>query len=231
MELTVHDLAKMMDASCVRTYSTKEDIKEMVEAAVKYGIGQVTTLQCFIPYLKELLPDQSPVRIVGNVSFPSGSDSTTVKVFQAREMVAMGVDEIDMVMNIGKLLSGETEHVADDIQAVYDVTQEIPLKVIIEMSYLNRSQIEKACEICLQTGVAFVKSGTGWAEKGTSVEDIKLLKSLVGDNIRIKASGGIRNLDTMIEMIRCGANRFGVNIKSGKLILEDCISRGGKITI
>ena len=104
--LSDKEIAKMIDLSCVRTYSDKADIEEMVAAARKYDFGQVSVLQCFIPYTKQLLADRPDIHVVGNVSFPSGSDTTTVKVFQANEMVAAGCDEIDMVMNIGMLRSG-----------------------------------------------------------------------------------------------------------------------------
>ena len=231
MELTVHDLAKMMDASCVRTYSTRNDIRQLCETAEKYQIGQIAVMQCYIRYAHELLSPESQVKVVGNVSFPSGSDSTSLKMIQAKEMLADHADEIDMVMNIAELLSGQYQIAADDVKAVRVVVTGVPLKVIIEISYLNLEQTKKACEIAMEAGAAFVKTGTGWAEKGTTLDDVRLIKSLVGDRIKIKASGGIRDLNTMCEMIRCGANRVGVNVKSARSILEECMALGGKVTI
>lgn len=221
MILTVDNIAKMLDLSCVRTYSCREDILELVENAKTYGAGQVSVLHCFIPLVKELLASRPEIRVVGNVSFPSGSDSTTVKVAQAREMVALGCGEIDMVLNVGMLRSGEIDEVAADICAVAQAARPLPLKVIIEVAYLNPEQIRQACELCIEAGAAFVKTGTGWADKSTTVEDIRLIKSIVGDRIQIKASGGIRDLPTLVEMYRQGARRFGVNLKSGKQILEE----------
>ena len=118
--LTATEIAKMIDLSCVRTTSNTKDIQEMVEAACKYGFGQVSVLQCFIPYTKELLKSAPDIRVVGNVSFPSGSDSTSLKVVQAREMIAAGCDEIDMVMNIGQLRSGALVEVEEDVRAVIE---------------------------------------------------------------------------------------------------------------
>lgn len=231
MSLTVKEIAKMIDLSCVRTTSNKADIEEMVDAARKYGFGQVSVLQCFIPYTKELIKDMPDINIVGNVSFPSGSDSTSLKVAQAKEMIAAGCDEIDMVMNIGKLLSGEFEEVEKDVQAVVETVRPIALKVIIEIMYLTPQETERACSICVQAGATFVKTGTGWADRGTTLEDVQLVKSYVGDCIKIKASGGIRDLDMLVKMYKAGARRFGVNLKSGIKIVEECMSLGSGIEV
>ncbi len=231
MFLTAKDIAKMIDLSCVRTISNKAEIEEMVEVARKYGFGQVSVLQCFIPYTKELLKGVPDVHVVGNVSFPSGSDSTSLKVVQAKEMIAAGCDEIDMVMNIGKLRSGEFEEVEKDVQAVVETVRPIPVKVIIEIMYLTATETEQACGICLRTGATFVKTGSGWANRGTTLEDVRLVKSYVGDHINIKASGGIRDLDMLVEMYKAGARRFGVNLKSGIKIVEECMSLGSGIEV
>ncbi len=226
---TAKEIARMIDLSCVRTTSSKADIEEMVEAARKYGFGQVSVLQCFIPYTKQLLKGSTDIRLVGNVSFPSGSNSTSLKVLQAKEMMASGCDEIDMVMNIGKLRSGELAEVETDVRAVVEIVHPIPVKVIIEIMYLTREETSQACDICVRSGAAFVKTGTGWANRGTTLEDVQLVKSLVGDRIRIKASGGIRDLKTLLDMYHAGASRFGVNLKSGIKIVEECLAFGAKV--
>jgi deoxyribose-phosphate aldolase len=226
MLLTANDVAKMIDLSCVRTISNKADIEEMVNAARQYGFGQVSVLQCFIPYTRQLLKDAPGIRVVGNVSFPSGSDSTSVKVAQAKEMLAAGCDEIDMVMNVGKLRSAELEEVEADVRAVIATVNPLPLKVIIEIMYLTPLEVEQACAICVRSGATFVKTGTGWAPRGTTLEDVRLVKSFVGDKIKIKASGGIRNLETLAAMYSAGARRFGVNLKSGIQIVEECLAHG-----
>lgn len=230
MRFFASDIAKMIDLSCVRTWSNRADIEEMVTAARAFGFGQVSVLQCYIPYTRQLLAG-SGVRIVGNVSFPSGSDSTAVKVFQAREMVDAGCDEIDMVMNIGRLKSGELAEVAEDVRAVAAVVHPLPLKVIIEIMHLTPEETQEACRICVQEGATFVKTGTGWAERGTTLEDVQLVKSIVGDRIKIKASGGIRSLEGLLEMYRSGARRFGVNLKSGIEIVQNAGELTGGIEI
>lgn len=224
MLLTASDIAKMIDLSCVRTTSNKNDIEEMVIAAREYGFGQVSVLQCFIPYTRHLLSGTSDIKLIGNVSFPSGSDSTTIKVAQAKEMLASGCDEIDVVLNVGMLQSGELKDVEADIRAVVETVQPIPVKVIIEIMYLNKGETEYACDICLRAGAAFIKTGTGWADRATTLNDVRLIKSFVGDYINIKASGGIRSLDMLKEMYMAGARRFGVNLKNGIKIVEESLS-------
>ncbi len=231
MILTKKDISQMFDLSCVRTYSHQADIDELIANAKRNDCGHVSVLQCFIPEVKKQLADRPDIKVVGNVSFPSGSDTTSLKIAQAKEMVAVGCDEIDMVMNIGFLRSGKLREVEEDVKAVVSVTKDIPLKVIIEISQLEKNEIEKACEICINAGAAFVKTGTGWMNNGTTLEDIRLLKSIVGDSIKIKASGGIRDLKTLVEMYKLGAVRFGVNLRSGLDILEECNKLGGKVSI
>ena len=150
MLLTSQAVARMIDLSCVRTVSSKADIEEMVAAAKKYGFGQVSVLQSFIPYTKQLLKDYGNIRIVGNVSFPSGSDSTSIKIAQAKEMLAAGCDEIDVVMNVGKLRSGDLNEVEADLQAVVKTVRPLPVKVIIEIMVLTPEEVRQACQICIQ---------------------------------------------------------------------------------
>jgi deoxyribose-phosphate aldolase len=221
MILRSGDIASMIDLSCVRTTSSREDIEEMVDAAKRYGFGHVSVLQCFIPYTRQLMQTAPGVALVGNVSFPSGSDSTSIKVAQAREMKAAGCDEIDMVMNIGLLRSGDTAEVEADVRLVIEAVRPTPVKVIIEMMVLTPQEITRACNICVLSGASFVKTGTGWAARGTTLEDVHLVKSIVGDRVKIKASGGIRRLDTLLAMYKAGARRFGVNLRSGIQIIEE----------
>lgn len=231
MHLTAKDIAKMIDLSCVRTTSSRQDIEELAGAARSYGFGQVSVLQCFIPYTRQLLQEVPDVRVVGNVSFPSGSDSSSIKVAQAREMMAEGCGEIDVVMNIGKLRSGELVEVESDVRAVIETVHPIPVKVIIEVMSLTPEETRHACAICVRSGAAFVKTGTGWAERGTTLEDVQLIKSLVGDSIQIKASGGIRDLEGLLSMYKAGARRFGVNLKSGLKIVEEALAAEARTTV
>jgi deoxyribose-phosphate aldolase len=231
MLMTASDIASLIDLSCVRTTSTRGDIQIMVEAARKFGFGQVSVLHCFIPFTRQLLAGASGIRLVGNVSFPSGSDSTSIKVAQAGELAAAGCDEIDRVMNIGLLKSGDIDAVEADTRAVIAAVQPMPVKVIIEIASLTHQEAGLACEICVRSGAAFVKTGTGWADRGTTVEDVRLIKSVVGDRLAIKASGGIRHLRQLTDLYEAGARRFGVNLKSGIQIVEAALGAGEGIQL
>ena len=215
MRLKATDVARMIDLSCVRTTSSKRDIEAMIAAARQQGFGQVSVLQSMVPFTRHLLGDEREIRLVGNVGFPSGSESTSVKLAQAKELVAAGCDEIDMVMNIGFLRSAEIELVENDTRAVIEAVRPLPTKVIIESMLLRQDEVRAACEICIRAGADFVKTGSGWADRPTTVNDVRLIKACVGDRINIKASGGIRSLETLVEMYDAGARRFGVNLKSG----------------
>ncbi|MGE5604836.1 MAG: deoxyribose-phosphate aldolase [Bacteroidota bacterium] len=225
--MTAQDIAQMMDLSCVRTYSSESDINQLILTAQKYRCGHISVLQCFIPYVKKRLKDSPDIKLIGNVSFPSGSDSTSIKVAQAKELIQQGCDELDMVINVGKLLSGKYAEVEEDVKAVVDAAKGLPVKVIIEVPYLSDKEIEKACRISINSGAAFIKTDTGWTPRGTTCDDIKRIKAIVGDAIMIKASGGIRNLNTLVDMYKLGARRFGVNLKSGVEILNECLARNG----
>lgn len=221
----------MMDLSCVRTTSSWDNIQELVDTAIQYQFGQISIMQCFIPEVKKMIAAHPGIRLVGNVSFPSGSDSTSVKVFQAGEMAAAGCDEIDVVMNVAKFLSGRVDEAQDDLLAVVQAAGGLQVKVIIEAAYLTPRQIQDASCMAVDVGAAFVKTGTGWAEKGATAEDVRLIKSVVGERIQIKASGGIRSLAALLEMYKAGARRFGVNLRSGKAIVEEAAGNPGMLSI
>jgi deoxyribose-phosphate aldolase len=223
MELRTEDIAKMMDLSCVRMTNTTDDIVQLVKKAKEYGCGQVSVLQCFLDQSRQLLGRDHGIKLVGNISFPSGSDNTELKVIQAKQMAGI-CDEVDMVMNICWLKSGLYKDVEEDVKAVKEAVGNIPLKVIIESPILENKQIEKACEICVRAEATFVKTGTGW-NGVTTIEQVRLIKSVVGERILIKASGGVRNLDIMTQMYREGATRFGVNMKTGISIIKESMGK------
>lgn len=227
MELSLEQIDNMFDLSCVRMHNTLDDINKLVETAKKYQCGHVSVLQCALDYTRELLGNDTDIKLIGNISFPSGSDSTELKIIQAGQMIDR-CDEIDMVMNICWLKSNMFEQAAEDVFAVKKIVKDIPLKVIIESALLEPKQIEQACKICIEAGASFVKSGTGWTSP-TTIEQIEMIKSIVGDKIKIKASGGVRNLDMLTAMYKAGATRFGVNLNTGMRIIEECLARDGRM--
>jgi len=223
-----NQVARMIDLSAVRPDVTAADVKSMVEVAKRYRCICVTTFPCYTALVKELLCDTPGIRVSGNVAFPSGGATTKTKVAEAQELLRLGCDELDMVIHIGLLRSGHLRRVLDDIRGVVQVAGERPVKVILECHYLSDDQIRQGCELCIKAGAAYVKTGTGWAPTGATLENVALIKSFVGDAIGIKAAGGIRTLETLREMARLGARRFGIGFRSAQPILERCASGGNR---
>jgi deoxyribose-phosphate aldolase len=221
MRFTIADIARLIDLSAVRAEDDDEYIRSLVTCAKKYSCIAVFPLPSRIPLVRELLSDNSSILIGGTVGFPSGGNTTAVKVFETKEMIAMGCDEIDMVINISKLRSERYEEVREDIRAVVDACQGKKLKVILECHYLTDTQVLYGCDLVMSAGAAWVKTGTGWAPTGATLENVALIKSKVGDAIGVKAAGGIRDLTTLIEMYKLGVRRFGIGLKSFTSILEE----------
>lgn len=219
-EIAVNEIARMIDLSAVRADTTEAEVKALAETARRHQCICATTLPCCTPLLVELLADEEKIRVSGNVSFPSGAATTAVKVAEARELLQMGCDELDVVINIGLLCSGQYQRVLDDIKGVVETAGGAPVKVILECHYLSDDEIRTACELCIEAGASFVKTSTGWPPTGATLENIALIKSVVGDAIGIKASGGIRDLETLKEMYRLGARRFGIGLRTAAPFLK-----------
>ncbi|ERI89873.1 deoxyribose-phosphate aldolase [Clostridiales bacterium oral taxon 876 str. F0540] len=210
----------MIDISCVRADHSLEEIDQMILAAKKYEFICAFALPSFTSYLVEQLKNEPHIMVGGTVGFPSGGDTTSCKVFQAKELLDMGCDELDMVINIMQLKSKNYEAVIKDIKAVVDVAGSKPVKAIIEVALLTNEEIVLASEISVEAGASYVKTGTGWYSKPTTVENIKLIKSAVGNKAKIKAAGGIRDLDTIVKMVDAGCERFGIGLKSAVEIIK-----------
>lgn len=226
MELTVNDIARMLDLSAVQPDSGESDIREMAALACKYDCIACFAMPAYTSLLVELLKDCPQVGVGGVVGFPSGATTTQAKVSAVHEMIEMGCDELDMVINIGRLKSGDNEYVYGDMRAVVQAACDVPVKVILECHYLTDDEIKAACQLATKAGVAFVKTGTGWAPTGATSENISLMKSCVGDQVQVKAAGGVRDLDTLLNLHKLGAARFGVSSKSGSVILKQAEQRG-----
>jgi deoxyribose-phosphate aldolase len=222
MKLDVKQLARMMDLSAVRTDVDVDEVRQLAETCKRHGCICAFVMPCYMAELKALLADAPEVGLGGVVGFPSGAQTTAVKVAEVREHLALGVSEMDMVINVGLLRSRRDEQVEDDIRAVVDAAQGLPVKVIIEAHYLTDDEIRRASEIVVRAGAAFVKTGTGWAPTGATLYNVRIIKSAIRDAAQIKAAGGVRDLQTLVEMIRLGVTRFGVGLRSGEAILEEC---------
>jgi deoxyribose-phosphate aldolase len=227
MQLTVTDVARTMDLSAVKTDTDLDAVQQLADHAKRLDCFCAYVLPCYVTRLKTLLDDAPRVLVGAAVGFPSGAHATAIKVAEARRCVADGAGELDMVINVGMLRSGQYDFVERDIRAVIDAADGTLVKVILEAHYLNDDQIRRGSEICVRAGADFVKTGTGWAETGATLHNIALIKSVVGDAAEVKASGGVRDLETLVEMYRLGARRFGVNTKAGIWILDQCAKLPG----
>jgi deoxyribose-phosphate aldolase len=225
MTLTPHALARMMDFSAVRAEVDETEIRELVREAVSRHCICVFPMPCYVPLVKQLLAGVPDVGIGGVVGFPSGAVSTATKVAEARQLLAEGATELDMVINVGMLRSGRHDYVADDIRAVVEVAAGTPVKVILEVHYLTDDQICRGSELCVRAGAAFVKTATGWTPTGATVHNVSLIKRTIGNAAAIKAAGGVRDLKTVLELYACGATRFGVSHVAGGKILDECAAQ------
>lgn len=225
MEITLHNIAKMLDISAVQTNSTENDVRNMASLARKYNCAACFAMPAYTRLLSEFLKDLPQIGIGGVIGFPSGASTTHSKISEAHELLEIGCNELDMVINIGRLKSNDLKYVYDDIYAVVETAGDIPVKAILECYYLTNDEIKSACELAIKAGVAFIKTGTGWAPSGVTMDNIVLIKKCVGDQAQIKAAGGIRDLDMLLKLYRLGATRFGVSSKSALLILEQMEQR------
>jgi deoxyribose-phosphate aldolase len=210
----------------VQTAHGEKEINELIEIARTYGFVAVHVLPCWVPFVKEKLPTDSGVMIGAPVGFPSGGHTTEIKIMEAKRLAADGVDEMDMMISVGKLRSRAYSYVEDEIRAVVQAVP-VPVKVILEVQYLSKDEIIVACDLCIKAGASFVKTSTGWTGIGTTLEVVELITSAVRGEIKVKVSGGIRNLDTLVTMHRLGVSRFGINAQASMSILDEVESRPG----
>jgi deoxyribose-phosphate aldolase len=220
VKLTARDIARLTDISAVRTRHGEAEIRDMVVSARRYGFYAVHVLPCWMSLLRELLRGSPEILAGGPVGFPGGGHRTDIKVAEARALVADGVQEMDMMMNVGKLRSGDLRYVEEEIRAIVGAAGGVPVKVIIEAPLLTDDQIKTACDLCIKGGAVFVKTSTGWLPNGSTLPMIRLISAHVGQALQIKAAGGVRDVQTIVEMRRLGVARFGINLETAVQIVE-----------
>jgi len=218
--LTPYEAARMIDISAVRTHHSIDDIKSLVQCAKKYRFINVHVLPAWVSLLADLLKDEEDILVGAPVGFPSGGHLQEIKAQEAKRLIADGVQEMDMVINVGKLKAGEYDYVLDEIKEIVDISGSIPLKAIIEINCLTDDEVKKACELVIKGGADFVKTGTGWVPGDANVERIRMIKQFVGDSIKIKAAGGIRTKEEFLELYEIGVARYGINTKSAMEIVK-----------
>lgn len=215
---TKESLAAYMDHTLLKANASKEQILEICREAKQYHFASVCVNSYWIALVAKELKgtDISPCCVVG---FPLGAMLTSAKVRETRDAVSAGAKEIDMVLNIGAVKSGDWDAVKEDIAAVNAAKGSAKLKVILETCLLTDKEKVKACEISKETGADFVKTSTGFSVGGATAADVALMRRTVGEDMGVKASGGIRTLEDALDMIEAGASRLGVS--AGVKIVEE----------
>ena len=203
-------LNKYIDHTILKATASSSDVKKLCEEAIEHEFYSVCVNGCYVADAKQLLQG-TDVKVAAVVGFPLGAMTTAAKVFEAKEAVENGASEIDMVINVAKLKDGEFEYVENEIRQIKEAIGDNVLKVIIETCYLTDEEKVKACELSLVAKADFVKTSTGFGTGGATYEDVKLMKSVVGDNAKVKASGGVRDKETAQKYVELGAERLGTS--------------------
>ncbi len=222
--MSVEEIASMIDISAVRAESTWNEIEDILNAIQKYPFICIFSMPGMIDHIKSRMKNCQRTKLGGIVGFPSGGETFEAKLFEAVQLKEKGCDEIDMVLNIGKLKSGMLEEVKTEIQCIRTAVAPIPLKVIMEVVLLTDEEIKLASKIIRDAGASFVKTGTGWAGP-TTEHHIEVIKEAVGDSIPLKVAGGVRSLDTLLRMRDMGVSRFGIGYQSALHIMAEAEQR------
>lgn len=203
-------LNKMIDHTILKADAKRKDVVRYCEEAKEYDFMSVCVNSCNVKIVKKELED-SDVKVCCVVGFPLGAMATEAKAFETKYCVDNGADEIDMVINIGALKDENYDYVKKDIEEVVKASNGKVVKVIIETCLLSDEEKKKACELAKEAKADFVKTSTGFSTGGATVEDVKLMKSVVGDELKVKASGGVRTKEDAMKMIEAGADRIGAS--------------------
>lgn len=207
-----NEVAKYIDHAVLKPNHTDDDVRKACEMAKRWNIASVCVKPCHVLLAKKLL-EGSDVKVCTVIGFPNGSTTTVTKAFETIDAIMDGASEIDMVMNVGKLISGDEHYVLNDIKQVVNIchSKNVLCKVIIETSLLTDDLKVKACELVKQAGADYVKTSTGFNGGGATLEDIALMKNTVGDQVKIKASGGIKTYEQAVAFIEAGCSRLGTS--------------------
>jgi deoxyribose-phosphate aldolase len=226
MDYTYQDIAKMIDHSLLNPTLPDRELEQGCQFALKYDTGSVCIMPYYLKRCAAILRG-STVKASTTIGFPHGGHTTAIKVAEAKQALADGGQELDMVVNISKVLSGDWDYVRADIAAVIGVThqQGQKVKVIFENCYLNNDQKIRLCEICGELGADWVKTSTGYGTGGATIEDLKLMRQHSPKQVQVKAAGGVRDLDKLLEVRALGVTRVGATRTAD--MLEECKRRLG----
>jgi deoxyribose-phosphate aldolase len=223
-DYTYRDIAKMIDHSLLQPVLSDQELESGCRLARDYDVASVCIKPYYLGRCAELLAG-STVKASATIGFPHGGHTTRVKRLETQQALEDGGEELDMVVNVGKVLSGDWAYVKSDIQAVVEATHERAkiVKVIFENCYLNEFQKIRLCEICGEVGADFVKTSTGYGESGATIDDLRLMRHHSPPSVAVKAAGGIRTLDKLLEVRALGVSRVGATRTAE--MLEECRRR------
>ena len=211
-------LNEYIDHTNLKNTSVSDDIKKLCQEATKYNFASVCVHPYYVKLAKELL-SESNVKVCTVIGFPQGMNTVDTKVYETLDAIKNGADEIDMVINIAALKNKDYDYVKNELIAMRNATVDKVLKVIVETCLLTPAEIKLMTSLCNETGVDYIKTSTGFSDYGARIEDVKIMAENRNDKLQIKASGGIRDLETMKKMIASGATRIGTS--SGVKIMEE----------
>ncbi len=220
-------LARLIDHAVLSPTATQADVEQACNIGLRYGVASVCVRPSDILLASQLLKGQQTC-VSTVIGFPHGTTSTFAKTAESEKAIKEGARELDMVLNIGRLLSGDTDYVAYDIKAVAQLAHQenILLKVILETCYLTDTLIRTACSLAVLAGADYVKTSTGFGTGGATAEAVRLMRSQVPDRIGVKASGGIRSLEQMIQLVDCGATRIGTSATEAIILAARSAANG-----
>ena len=220
---TLEQVAKTIDHSILKPDFTRDDVIAGAELARKYSTASYCIRPMDVSLAAKMLSG-SGVAVCTVIGFPHGSTTTATKVFEAKDAINNGATELDMVLNISALLSGDLDYVLNDIKAVVEAAAgKASVKVIFETAYLSDDQIVKACELTEAAGAQYVKTSTGFAHEGATLHNVELMKKTVQDRLKVKSSGGVRTLDQLIDYMDLGVTRSGCSATAA--VLEEFIAK------
>ncbi len=216
-------LAQRIDHTLVRPSATFDDLERACADARRWKFAALVVQSSHVAAAVKSL-NGTMVKVGAVVGFPHGMSTTTVKIVEAMEALKNGASELDIVMNVGLIKSGKLEQAEIDLKNVIAMTKTVVHKAIVETGLLTPGELETACKIALRSGAEFIKTSTGFGPRGATVEDIRLIRTVVGDSCRIKASGGIRDLAAVLALTDAGADRIGTS--NGPAIMEEYLKAG-----
>ncbi len=218
------EMNKYIDHTLLKADATYDKIETLCQEAKEYDFASVCVNSYWVKTCSELLKD-TDVKVCTVIGFPLGAMSTKAKAFETSTAIEDGASEVDMVINIGELKAGHYDAVLEDIKAVVEAAKGNCVKVILENCLLTKEEIVKACELCVEAKATFVKTSTGFSTSGATVEDVKLMKDTVKNACLVKAAGGVRCYQDMVNMIEAGADRIGTS--AGVKLMQNETSDGG----